>query len=164
MSRMAETMEIMAETTSSATPEQIWASLGDPASYADWWSDWHSATTDEMPLAVGGAITMRTTDHDPERGGVNAVRDFHHYRMPITVCEPDSRLYVRNNSVGTEDLCFDLQPVEGGGTRIIYRRIANVPKMMKFLGNMMESRLRHNANESVQALAAIAEGRSAETL
>ena len=154
---MAETMEIMAETNSSATPEQIWAYLADPESYARWWSDWHSATTEQMPLAVGGAITMRTIDHDPERGGVNAISDFHHYRMPITVCEEPSRLYVRNNSIGTEDLCFDLQPAEGG-TRIIYRRIANVPRMMKFLGNVMESRLRHNANESVRALAALAEG------
>ena len=160
---MAETIEIMAETNSSATPERIWAFLGDPDSYAHWWSDWHSAKTDEMPLAVGGAITMRTIDHDPERGGVNEVRDFHNYRMPITVCEEPTRLYVRNNSVGTEDLCFDLQPTEGG-TRIIYRRIANVPKMMKFLGNMMESRLRNNANESVRALAALAEGRPVETL
>jgi len=160
---MPETMEVMAETTSSAAPEQIWPYLADPDTYAKWWSDWHSATTDEMPLQVGGAITMRTIDHDPERGGVNAVSDFHNYRMPITVCDENSRLYVRNTSVGTEDLCFDLQPVDGG-TRIIYRRIAKVPKMMKFLGNMMESRLRHNANESVRGLAALAEGRPVETL
>ena len=154
---MPETIEIMAETTSKASPAEIWALLADPETYAEWWSDWHSATTDEMPLQVGGAITMRTIDHDPERGGVNEVSDFHNYRMPITVCEEPTRLYVRNNSIGTEDLCFDLQPADGGGTRIIYRRIANVPKMMKFLGNMMESRLRHNANESVRALAALAE-------
>jgi uncharacterized protein YndB with AHSA1/START domain len=152
-------MEITANTTTKATPEQIWAVLSDPATYADWWADWHSATTDEMPLQVGGAITMRTIDHDPERGGVNEVRDFHHYRMPITVCEENSRLYVRNKSIGTEDFCFDLQPVEGG-TRIVFRRIAQVPKMMKFLGNVMESRIQGTANESVAALAHEAELRA----
>ena len=130
--------------------------LSDPTTYADWWSDWHSATTDEMPLRVGGGITMRTIGHDPERGGANEVRDFHHYRMPITVGEENSRLYVRNTSIGTEDLCFDLQPVESG-TRIVFRRIANVPKMMRFLGNVMESRIQGTANESVAALAREAE-------
>jgi uncharacterized protein YndB with AHSA1/START domain len=156
---MAEQMEIMAETTANATPEQIWAYLADPDTYSRWWADWHSAKTDEMPLQVGGAITMRTIDHDPERGGVNAVRDFHNYRMPITVCEENSRLYVRNTSIGTEDFCWDLQPAAGGGTRIVFRRIAKVPKMMKFLGNMMEGRLRGTARESVMELARLAEAR-----
>jgi uncharacterized protein YndB with AHSA1/START domain len=155
---MPETMEIQQETVTTATPEQIWALLSDPDTYSRWWSDWHSAKTDELPLQVGGAITMRTIDHDPERGGANEVRDFHNYRMPITVCEENCRLYVRNTSIGTEDFCWDLQPVEGGGTRIVFRRIANVPKMMKFLGNMMEGRLRGTARESVMELARLAEG------
>lgn len=152
-------MEITAQTTTKATPEQIWPVLSDPSTYADWWADWHSATTDEMPLRVGGAVTMRTIDHDPERGGVNEVRDLHHYRMPITVCEENSRLYVRNKSIGTEDFCWDLQPVEGG-TRIVFRRIAQVPKMMRFLGSIMESRIQGTASQSVAALAREAEARA----
>ena len=155
---MADPMEIMAETTSSATPEQIWRLLGDPSTYREWWADWHSATASEMPLKVGGYITMHQVDHDPDKGGLNEVRELNNYRMPITVCEPESRLYVRNQSIGTEDFCFDLQEVEGG-TRIVFRRIANVPKVARFLGNMMESRLRGTARESLAELARLAEAR-----
>ena len=78
--------------------------------------------------------------------------------MPITVCEENSRLYVRNTSIGTEDFCWDLQPLPEGGTRIVFRRLAKVPKMMMILGNMMEGRLRGTARESVMELARLAEG------
>jgi|EndMetStandDraft_7_1072992.scaffolds.fasta_scaffold123797_3 uncharacterized protein YndB with AHSA1/START domain len=150
-------MELTATADTTAPPERVWELLADPTTYADWWVEWHSAKTDDMPLEVGSAVTMRRIDHDPEKGGVNEVRDFHNYRMPVTECDPGRRLAIQNRSIGTEDFVFTIEPI-GSGSRITYERRAKVPRLMKLLGKAMQGRLERQVEESVTGLAQLAEG------
>ena len=95
-------MEPMAEQTSKAKPEAVWALLSDPATYSEWWSEWHSASSDELPLRAGGSIILHNVDHEPDNGRANDVSRLRNHRMEITELEPNRRLAIRNRMISTE--------------------------------------------------------------
>ena len=90
-------MEIMVEKTTSATPEQIWPYLADPATYADWWADWHSAVTDAHVARMEAAVEEFNAGLKPLKefilpGGTRAAALAHVAR---TVCRRAERAIVR---------------------------------------------------------------------
>jgi uncharacterized protein YndB with AHSA1/START domain len=94
--------EVVFERRFDAPCERIWRALTDPAELAGW------LAPAEIDMRVGGSVVLKF-DHADERGTITELR------------EPELLAYTWNEGKTDSLVSFELEPDDGGGTRLTLR-------------------------------------------
>ena len=147
--------EFSASATTTASPDQVWGVLANPASWRSWWKQWEDAEA-EGPLAQGTVVRASrleadVTDRDERVGEVGGAKT-KTVEVRVLEAQAPNRLVLRNASIGDERFVFEITP-GGEGSEIRYSRVAKVPRFFNLLGKMMKGRLESEARGTANALA-----------
>ena len=147
--------EFSASAASTATPDEVWAVLANPASWRSWWKQWEDAEADG-PLTEGTVVrTSRlaadVSDRDERVGEVSGAK-VKTAEVRVLEAQAPSRLVLRNASIGDERFVFEISP-SGTGSEIRYSRVAKVPRFFNLLGKMMKGRMEDEARGAARGLA-----------
>jgi uncharacterized protein YndB with AHSA1/START domain len=147
--------EFSASATSTATPDQVWEVLANPASWRSWWKIWEDAEADG-PLAEGSVIRASrleadVTDRDERVGEIGGAK-VKTVEVRVLEAQAPSRLVLRNASLGDERFVVEISP-GGQGSEIRFSRVAKVPRFFNLLGKMMKGRLENESRQAASGLA-----------
>ena len=146
--------EFSAIATSTASPEQVWEVLANPASWRSWWKIWEDAESDQ-PLAEGSVIRASrleadVTDRDESVGEIGGAK-VKTVEVRVLEARAPSRLVLRNASLGDERFVIEISP-GGQGSEIRFTRVAKVPRFFNLLGKMMKGRMESEARQAANGL------------
>lgn len=144
------TMEFKAQASTSATPEDVWAILSNPATWDQWWEQWRGGRG-ELPLQQGSTVQVGKIDLDPEVG-THEISEIDWLPMTVEELEENRRLTILNQSLAEERFIFTITPSDGG-SEIEYRREAKVGRLLGLLGRAMKGRLESEAETTATKLA-----------
>jgi uncharacterized protein YndB with AHSA1/START domain len=147
--------EFSATASSTATPDQVWEVLANPASWRSWWKIWEDAEADG-PLTQGSVIRASRLEADvtsrDERVGEIGGAKVKTVEVRVLEAQAPSRLVLRNASLGDERFVVEISSSEEG-SEIHFSRVAKVPRFFNLLGKMMKGRLEAEARQAADGLA-----------